>query len=168
MAYTFDGSTKRITLSAGTVTLDLVDMHARWKDWMLAGNASCLPAFKAVGGDIPAIPLYLFIMNGWRVVPQSADHTLTVINGVFEVEGGGDPFVDPAGSFKIRINREAPGIAIGYSTTGVPAPSAAEVAVAVVAALNATAIPVDAKKINGVQIAGDGTIGDKFRSHLVG
>jgi len=118
VAYTFNGVTKRITLSAGTVTLDLLDLHSRWKEWLLLGNAGYEQAFRAVGGDIPAIPLYLFILNGWRIVPQSADHTLTVINGVFEVDGGGDPFVDPVGSFKIRINREAPGIAIGYSTTG--------------------------------------------------
>ena len=51
--------------------------------------------------------------------------------GVLEVDGGGDPFVDPAGSYKIRINRQAPGIAIGYSTSGAPAPTADEVAAAV-------------------------------------
>ena len=137
MAYTFNGVTKRITLSAGTVTLDLLDLHSRWKEWLLLGNAGYEQAFRAVGGDIPAIPLYLFILNGWRIVPQSADHTLTVINGVFEVDGGGDPFVDPVGSFKIRINREAPGIAIGYSTTGGSAgPSAEAIAAAVWAYTN--------------------------------
>jgi len=137
VAYTFNGVTKRITLSAGTVTLDLLDLHSRWKEWLLLGNAGYEQAFRAVGGDIPAIPLYLFILNGWRIVPQSADHTLTVINGVFEVDGGGDPFVDPVGSFKIRINREAPGIAIGYSTTGGSAgPSAEAIAAAVWAYTN--------------------------------
>jgi hypothetical protein len=127
MAYTFNGVTKRITLSSGTVTLDLLDLHSRWKDWMLLGNSGYAQAFRAVGGDIPAIPLYLFILNGWRIVPQAADHTLAVTNGVFGVEGGGDPFVDPAGSYKIRINRESPGIAIGYSTAGGSGASASEV-----------------------------------------
>jgi hypothetical protein len=118
MSYAFDGSTKRITLSAGTISLDLVDLNARWKDWVLAGNAASLMAFNAIGGDIAAIPLYLFLLNGWRIVPQAADHTLTVVGGILEVDGGGDPFVDPAGSYKIRINRQTPGIAIGYSTSG--------------------------------------------------
>jgi hypothetical protein len=118
MSYTFDGATKRITLSTGTVSLDLVDLNARWKDWVLAGNAASLMAFNAIGGDIAAIPLYLFLLNGWRIVPQSADHVLTVVGGILEVDGGGDPFVDPAGSYKIRINRQTPGIAIGYSTSG--------------------------------------------------
>lgn len=166
MAYTFNGVTKRITLSSGTVALDLLDLHSRWKEWLLLGNAGYEQAFRAVGGDIPAIPLYLFILNGWRIVPQGADHTLSVVNGVFEVEGGGDPFVDPAGSYKIRINREAPGIAIGYSSSGTTGPSAESIAAAVLAALNATTIPVDMQKTNGVEIVGDGTSGDKFRSVL--
>lgn len=163
MAYTFNGVTKRITLSSGTVVLDLIDLHSRWKEWLLLGNAGYEQAFRAVGGDIPAIPLYLFILNGWRIIPQSADHTLTVSNGVFEVEGGGDPFVDPVGSYKIRINREAPGIAIGYSSSGSTGPTAESIAAAVLAALNATTIPVDTRKMNGAAVIGTGLIGDDWR-----
>ena len=144
MAYTFSGAAKTITLSSGTVVLDLVDLHSRWKDWVFAGNAGFAQAFRAVGGDIPAIPLYLFLLNGWRIVPQSANHVLTVSNGVLEVDGGGEPFVDPAGSYAIRINRQTPGIAIGYSTEGGAGPSAAEIAAAVLSALQGTTIPVDA------------------------
>ena len=156
MAYIFNGSTKRITLSS--VTLDLVDLHSRWKDWLLSGNAGFEQTFKAVGGDIPAIPLYLFLLNGWRIVPMAADHTLTVANGVLEVDGGGDPFIDPAGSYKIHINRQTPGIAIGYSTSGTAGPSSAEIADAVMARLLAATIPVNATQIIGKPILGDGVI----------
>jgi len=131
VAYTFSGTAKTITLPPGTVTLDLIDLYSRWKDWVLAGNAQHAIAFRAVGGDIPAIPLYLFLLNGWRLIPQSANHVLTVMAGVLEVDGGGEPFNDPAGSYKIRINRETPGIAIGYSSAGGSAPSAGQVADAV-------------------------------------
>lgn len=131
MAYTFDGSTKRITLSAGTVSLNLLDLFSRWKQWVRAGNAECLIAFGTVGGEITEIPLYLFMLNGWLIVPQSADHTLTVINGVLVGQSGLDPFTDPAGTYKIRINRQTPGIAIGYSSTGGSGPSAADIAAAV-------------------------------------
>lgn len=158
MAYTFNGSTKRITLSS--VTLDLVDLHSRWKDWLLLGNAGFEQAFRAVGGDIPAIPLYLFLLNGWRIVPMAADHTLTVTNGVLEVDGGGDPFIDPAGSYKIHINRQTPGIAIGYSTSGTSGPSADTIAAAVLAALQATAIPVNVTQFNGNSTKGTGRPGD--------
>lgn len=162
MAYTFNGVAKTITLSAGTVALDLVDLHSRWKDWLLLDNAGFAPAFRAVGGDIPAIPLYLFLLNGWRIVPQSANHSLTVGNGVLEVDGGGEPFVDPAGSYKIRINRQAPGIAIGYSITGGAGPSAESIAAAVLAALNATTIPVDVQKIRSQALVGTGTEADPW------
>lgn len=131
MAYTFDGSTKRITLPTGTVTLDLIDLYSRFKEWVLAGNAECLLAFSTVGGEITEIPLYLFMQNGWLIVPQSANHTLTVTNGILVGQGGADPFTDPAGAYKIRINRQTPGIAIGYSTSGGSCPTAAEIAAAV-------------------------------------
>ncbi len=163
MAYTFSGAAKTITLSSGTVVLDLVDLHSRWKDWVFAGNAGFAQAFRAVGGDIPAIPLYLFLLNGWRIVPQSASHVLTVSNGVLEVDGGGEPFVDPAGSYAIRINRQTPGIAIGYSTGGGAGPSAAEIAAAVLAALQSTTIPVDVTKINHVTLTGAGTAANPMR-----
>lgn len=168
MNYTFNGTAKTITIPPGGVTLDLVDLHSRWKDWVLVGNAPSPVAFRAVGGDIPAIPLYLFLLNGWRIIPQSSNHTLTVTNGVLEVDGGGDPFTDPAGTYKIRINRQTPGIAIGYSTTGgtSTAPSAAENASAVMDALNATTIPVDTKKMNGATVVGTGIEADKWRGNV--
>lgn len=129
------------------------DLYSRWKDWVLSGNAGFLPAFSTVGGDIPAIPLYLFLENGWRVVPQQADHTLTVVGGVFEVQGGGDPFVDPAGSYKIRINRQVPGIAIGYSAgAGGGGPSETAIAAAVRAELNDELVKLSRlHRINGLE-----------------
>jgi len=131
VAYTFNGATKRITLPAGMVSLDLIDLYSAWKVWVLAGNAECLLAFATVGGEITEIPLYLFMLNGWLIVPQSANHVLTVVNGVLVGQGSADPFTDPAGAYKIRINRQAPGIAIGYSTTGGAGPTAADIAAAV-------------------------------------
>ena len=41
--------------------------------------------------------------------------------------------------------------------------SAGDIAAAVVAALNATTIPVDAQKMNGADIIGTGTTGDAWR-----
>lgn len=162
MAYTFDGTTKRVTLPSGMVTLDLVDLHSRWKDWILAGHAECLLAFSTVGGEITEIPLYLFMLNGWLIVPQSANHVLNVTNGVLVGQGAADPFTDPAGSYKIRINRQVPGIAIGYSTTGGGGPTAADIAAAVLASLNSSTIPVDVRKIKGQTINGSGVEADPW------
>lgn len=137
MIYTFNGTTKRITLPMGAVTLDLIDLHSRWKEWVLLGNAGFAQAFSTIGGETPKIPLYLFLSNGWKIVPQSSNHTLSVTNGILETDDASEPFVDPAGSYSIRINRESPGIAIGYSTTGGTGPSAEAIATAVVNAMSA-------------------------------
>jgi hypothetical protein len=102
-------------------------------DWASEGTNAGYPlAFDSVGGEIPAIPLYLFSKNGWDTVPMAANHTLNVVNGIYERAGGGDPFIDPVGSYKIRINRIVPGIAIGYSTSGVSGPSSSDIASAVI------------------------------------
>jgi hypothetical protein len=124
MAITFDGTTKVITLTSGTTSLDVVDLYSRWKDWVNLGNANYLPAFESVGGnpiDVSsgtAVPLYAFLLNGWRVRPQSANHTLNVSSGVLLVAEGGDPFVNPVGSYVVRINYQQPVQAITVSTGG--------------------------------------------------
>lgn len=156
MSYSFNGTTKRVTLPSGMVILDLIDLYSRFKEWVLAGNAECLLAFATVGGEITEIPLYLFMLNGWLIVPQSANHTLTVTNGILVGQGGADPFTDPAGSYKIRINRQTPGIAIGYSTNGGSGPTAAEIAAAVRSELATEMARVD------VAISTRATIADIF------
>jgi hypothetical protein len=156
MSYTFNGTTKRIILPTGMVTLDLVALYSSWKNWVLAGNAECLLAFSTVGGEITEIPLYLFMQNGWLIVPQSANHTLTVTNGILVGQGGADPFTDPSGSYKIRINRQTPGIAIGYSTNGGSGPTAADIAAAVRAELTAEMARID------VAVSTRSTIADMF------
>jgi hypothetical protein len=114
MAITFDGTAKTMTLSAGTTQLNVLDLYSRWKDWVAAGNAWAQQAFAPVGGDPidvaagTSIPLYAFLINGWRVRPQEADHTLAVTGGVLLVDGGGDPFLDTTGDFVVRINYQQP------------------------------------------------------------
>jgi hypothetical protein len=162
LAPTFDGASKRVTLAAGTTTLDLIALHSFWKEWILAGNAECLLAFSTVGGEITEIPLYLFMLNGWLIVPQSADHVLNVTNGILVGQGAADPFTDPAGSYKIRINRQTPGIAIGYSTSGGTGPTAAEIASAILAAAAITPIKADIQTIRNQSLKGDGSEADPW------
>lgn len=125
MALTFDGANKRITLSSGTTSLDVKDLWSRWVDWVaLSDNSKYLPAFDTVGGNPidasagTSIPIYCFMKNGWRIKPQEASHTLNVSGGVLLVDGGGDPFVNPDGSFAIRINYSQPVQAITVATGG--------------------------------------------------
>jgi hypothetical protein len=168
MAFTFDGANKLVILSTGTTSIDLADLWSRWKDWLLAGNAGYARAFDTVGGDPidpsagTIVPLYLFLQNGWKIRPQEADHTLSVAGGSLIVSGGGDPFADVLGDYTVRVRYQQPVQAMGYSTGGGIAPSASEVASAVLATLQATAIPVDVRKINAVTVSGAGVAGNEW------
>jgi len=125
MGYTFDGSTKVIQLTSGTVLLDVPDMYSRWKDWVQTSDNSKWPvAFTSIGGDDidlvagTSIPAYIFLENGWRIRPDEANHTLAVSNGILVVAGGGDPFLNTAGSFVVRILYQQPVQAITVATGG--------------------------------------------------
>lgn len=124
MAHSFNGTTKVISLAPGTTSLVLAELYSQWKDWVIASHAEVLPAFVTVGGDPidesagTLVPLYLFLLNGWRIKPQEAHHTLRVIGGSLVVLGGGDPFVSTTGAYIVRINYQQPVQAFGYSTTG--------------------------------------------------
>lgn len=144
MAIIFDGSSKIITLTSGTITLGVRDLWSRWVDWFLTNdNSKFLPAMANLGGediDLSAgtkIPIYLFLLNGWKIRPQPANHTLLVNDGILLVSGGGDPFIDPAGSYVIRINYQQPVQAIGFSTgSGITAQDKLDIAAAVRTELN--------------------------------
>lgn len=134
MAISFDGSTKVISLSSET-TLSVRDLWSRWVDWLLTSdNSKYLFAFQTVGGDDidesagTKIPIYAFLLNGWRIKPQEANHTLNVTDGILLVSGGGDPFVNTTGTFVVRINYQQPVQAISFSTGGGTAPTAEEIA----------------------------------------
>jgi hypothetical protein len=135
VGYSFDGPNKRINLSAGTTTMNVRDVWSRWVDWAaLSDNSKYLPAFVTIGGnDIdPAegtkVPVFAFLINGWRIKPQEADHTLSVPGGILLVDGGGDPFANTDGDYVVRINYQQPVQAISFATSGGEAPTAEEIA----------------------------------------
>lgn len=125
MSLSFNGVAKVITLSVGTTTLGVRELWSRWVDWVVTSdNSKYLPAFAQVGGnDIDvltgtSIPIYLFMLNGWKIRPQESNHTLTVYDGVLVVDGGGDPFVETLGAYTVRVNYSQPVQAITVATGG--------------------------------------------------
>ena len=125
MAFTFDGPNKRIILSAGTTSISIRDMWSRAVDWWTTSdNSKYIFPFTQVGGnDIDTsagtkIPIYLFLMDGWKIRPQEASHTLNVGDGILLVDGGGDPFVNTVGNYTVRINYQQPVQAISFATDG--------------------------------------------------
>lgn len=126
MGYIINGVTKTITLTSGTTIVSVRDVWSKWVDWFLTGdNSKFLPAFEQVGGndiDISQgtkIPIYAFLVNGWKLKPQEANHTLTINDGILLVNGGGDPFLNTNGAYTVRINYQQPVQAISFSTGGV-------------------------------------------------
>lgn len=133
----FNGVTKEVTITTDT-ELNVLALWSRWLDWFLTGdNSKYGIAMAQVGGDDidagagTSIPIYIFLLNGWKVKPKEANHTLAVTQGILLVDGGGDPFVNPAGAFTVRVNYQQPVQAITVSTgggAGVPPQLTADVA----------------------------------------
>lgn len=133
MPITFDPAAKRIVLDSTGVTAS--ELWSRWADWVVVDdNAKYLPAFRQAGGDDLggglSIPAYIFLLNGWRVRPMEADHTLVITGNLF-VEGGGVPVVQTLGAFNVSAQFTVPVQAQAVSTLGGSAPSASQVADAV-------------------------------------
>lgn len=120
----FDGPTKLITIT--TVNeLDVKDLWSRWLDWWLtADNSKYGVAMQQVGGndiDLVAgtsIPIYIYLLDGWKVRPREANHTLQVTNGILLTDDSSDPFVNTAGAFMVRVNYQQPVQALTVSTGG--------------------------------------------------
>ncbi len=122
MAYTFDGINKVAILSSNT--LDMRDFWSRWIDWVHTGdNSKYALWYSAVwGNDIdPAsgtsIPCYIFQINGWKIRPREANHTLTVTNGIL-VDLTWDPFTNTLSIFRVNIRYQQPVQAITVATGG--------------------------------------------------
>lgn len=157
---TFDGAAKLISLSSST--LGLQELWSAWKDWLLAGNAGYALAMNTVGGEPineaegTLVPLFLFMLNGWKIKPMEADHTLYVTGGTLVGPDGGDPFVDTNGEYTVRVVYQQPVQAIGYSTSGASGPTADAIAAAILAAAQITPIHSDVQRVRSQNLVGSG------------
>lgn len=159
MAITIDPANLRLILDSTSVTAQAI--YKAWVDWLvLSDNSKYLPAFRTAGGDDLGggllIPAYYFLTNGWRVRPMEANQNLTITGNLF-VDGGGVPVVPTLGTYQVNVNYTVPVQAQAVSTGGGSGPTAAEITAAVLAALNATAIPVNMTKVRGQDLIGVGT-----------
>ena len=157
MAITFDPSSRRIVLDSASVTAS--ELWSRWSDWVASSdNAKYLPAFRQAGGDDLgsglSIPIYIFLLNGWRVRPQEISQTVVITGNLF-VDGGGVPVVPTLGNFNVSVQYTVPVQAQGISTGG--AGDAQAIVNAVLLALNASPIPVNLTKVRGQELTGTGS-----------
>lgn len=108
---TFDAGNSLQILNGGTVVASVSRLYSDWKDWVrLSNNAQHDFAYAPLGGDTISggitVALYAFLLNGWQIRPQEADHTLAVTSGILVAPA--DPFVDTLGAFTVRINYQQP------------------------------------------------------------
>lgn len=126
MAFTFNGAAKTISFTGGS--LSVREMWSRYMDWLAEGdNSKHLPMLRTVGMDTPDIPFYLFLELGVTVVVTNTALPTVVGDGALKTDDDRDPF----GGAVVNVRYEAPGIAIGYSSSGGSGPTAESIAAAV-------------------------------------
>ena len=107
----FDGENRLIILQEQAITATSIWLS--WVSWLAADHEHLkwLPALRQVGGDDLGaglkIPLYIFLLNGWRVRPMEASHLLTIDGNLF-VEGSGRPVVNTLGAFNVSVQYTVP------------------------------------------------------------
>lgn len=110
MAVEFDGVNKLILILSGTTSINVKnDIYSPWKQWSLTGsNLEYEQALRAIGGDPTVSGQFLgstfFMLNDWRIRSWEGTHELT-INGNLYVDGGGNPFIPPTGSYTVTYTR---------------------------------------------------------------
>ena len=148
---TFNGTNKTITLGAGVTSVDaLGHLYSAWKRWVTDGDGSKYDvAFdNAFGGNLVGTGLYVagyYILRndlGWRIVPDAADHELTITGNLYAAAPATPMFSDP-GVYTVTIFLER-SINAQLITTGGSIPTASE-----------NAIAVWAEAVRGTDTAGD-------------
>lgn len=160
MATTFDFSTKRAAISGAA--LSVPSFYDEIKAAQATAEGILYPPIARAAGDFDLgagrrSGLIVELLDSWQAVFAPGAYQATVDDGVLIGGVAQQPIAYSAGVQAI-LNR--PADAFGVATGGADANA---VAAAVLAALNATAIPVDVQRINGREIYGSGSDADPMR-----
>lgn len=160
----FNGVTKRITVNSGVTTLDIRDdVYSAWVRWVeLDDNARFRLAMRVSGFDpIPGgfTGATYFMINGWKL---EYDANVVAIAGVLYSDDYATPYWSSADD-PIYPATVSSLVNTAVSTQNIVSGSVESITAAVLAALNATTIPVDLRKINNTTVVGTGVGGDSWR-----
>ena len=153
MALSFNTATYTIE-STASIT-DLPAFHAALRDWEDSPDGAIhqvTHTWKAMNQGEGAFLYQADLINGWVLkFPTPGNYTIT---------GNLKGDIIPVAGVYVERTR-----ATAYTTTSVggSGPSAESIAAAVLAALQGTTIPVDALKMNGADIIGDGSEANPWR-----
>lgn len=109
MPITFDQANLVINVTSPTTEIDVqLDLYSAWKEWVIANNACCPPAFTAIGGQQITATQYVgityFLENGWRIEPWAGTYLLSINGNIYTREAGENPIV-PVGGVTVSLNR---------------------------------------------------------------
>jgi len=156
-----DGPARTLTIHPEVSSISTTELYSAWVRWAsLYDHLKYLPAMRTVGND--ALPggqvtgLFVFLMSGWQIV---IDHAVTV-DGIIYHDDPISPFVIRDGG---GVTNKVAALAYGISTSGSTGPSASEIAAAVLATLQANAIPANMVQVKGQTISGAGSEADPWR-----
>lgn len=158
MALTFNTATYTIESTASLS--DLPAFHAALRDWEDSEAGAIHPvthSWKALDLGSGGFFYQCDLLSPWVLKFLNA--------GNYTISGNLNATITPVAGVYVERKTSA-----AYVTTSVggSGPSAAEIAAAILAAAQVTPMHTDMRKTNGQTIIGDGTEGNKFRSHLVG
>ena len=153
MPLTFDWS-NRVVESTASIA-DLPTFHALLRDAEddVAGMIHpVIHSWKALDLGSGSYFYQADFINGWQLkFPSAGNYTIT---------GNLNATIVPVAGVYVERKTSA---AFATTSVGGSGPTAGDIATAVLAALNATTIPVDTKKMNGAAVLGNGTSGNQWR-----
>lgn len=143
----------KIINSTASIT-DLPVFHSALRDLEDDATGAIYPVthtWKALDLGSGAYFYQLDLINGYQLKFPNA--------GNYTISGNLNATIVPVAG--VYVERET---SAAYITTAVggSGPSASDIAAALIAALNATTIPVDIRKVNNIQVKGSGTPADPW------
>lgn len=110
----------------GFVRIDFqVDLYSDWKEDALSGtfNTGVDAPFRTTGGDTlgggKIIAPYFFFINGWKIRPYEADHTLVVSGSAYTDPDTNEFVVPTVGAYSVNVIVERAVDAVGVDAVNV-------------------------------------------------
>lgn len=183
----FDGTAKTITVHEGVTALNIrADVYSAWVRWT-EREPWATQAMRFSGADpIPGgeTGVTFFLSNGWKLI---YDPNVVAVSGVLYSEDYATPFWNAAGdpvypatvsalvNSAVSYQNVVTGTALTAEETAAAVwqaasrtltesmdPNAAQIAAAVLAAIMASVVPANIRKVNDVDVTGVGTEGNPW------
>jgi hypothetical protein len=163
--FTFDFGTSRIDVDVGVVDLDCVTIYTAIKaaqasvEGIIYDRIGQGSGLSTLGPGVQ-VGLTVELLGNWQLRFPPGNYVARIAGGNLIGGPGGDPVAYTAGVQTLLIQSAASTVV----TAGGSVPTATQVAAAVRANLETgDPLPVDTQRMNGAEVIGDGSAGNKWR-----